>query len=41
VTYRESPMPHTIDPAFLRDLPGWLRETVVSAAPEQPAQPVE
>ena len=24
VTYRESPMPHTIDPAFLRELPSWL-----------------
>jgi phospholipase/carboxylesterase len=24
VTYRESPMPHTIDPGFLRDLQGWL-----------------
>jgi phospholipase/carboxylesterase len=41
VTYRESPMPHTIDPAFLRDLPAWLREAVPSAAAEQPAQPVE
>jgi phospholipase/carboxylesterase len=41
VTYRESPMPHTIDPAFLRELPAWLRETVPSAAAEQPAQPVE
>ncbi len=41
VTYRESPMQHTIDPAFLRELPAWLRETVPSAAAEQPAQPVE
>jgi phospholipase/carboxylesterase len=24
VTYRESPMPHTIDPAFLRELPDWV-----------------
>jgi len=24
VTYRESPMPHAIDPGFLRDLRGWL-----------------
>jgi phospholipase/carboxylesterase len=24
VTYRESPMPHTIDPGFLRELPAWL-----------------
>ena len=41
VTYRESPMAHTIDPAFLRELPAWLREAVPSAAAEQPAQPVE
>jgi phospholipase/carboxylesterase len=41
VTYRESPMPHTIDPAFLRELPDWLRGALGSAAPEQPAQPVE
>jgi len=41
VTYRESPMPHTIDPAFLRELPAWLLEAVPSAAAEQPAQPVE
>jgi phospholipase/carboxylesterase len=41
VTYRESPMPHTIDPAFLRELPAWLREAVPSASAEQPAQPVE
>lgn len=41
VTYRESPMAHTIDPGFLRELPGWLRRAVGSAATEQPAQPVE
>jgi phospholipase/carboxylesterase len=41
VLYRESPMPHTIDPDFLRELPGWLRGTLESAAPEHPAQPVE
>jgi phospholipase/carboxylesterase len=41
VTYRESPMPHTIDPTFLRELPAWLLEAVPSAAAEQPAQPVE
>lgn len=40
VTYRESPMAHTIDPAFLRELPDWLRRAT-SAAAEQPAQPVE
>jgi phospholipase/carboxylesterase len=28
VTYRESPMPHTIDPGFLRELPAWLGATV-------------
>jgi phospholipase/carboxylesterase len=41
VTYRESPMPHTIDPSFLRELPAWLRETVASAAAESPAKSVE
>jgi phospholipase/carboxylesterase len=41
VLYRESPMPHTIDPQFLRELPGWLRGTLESAASEHPAQPVE
>jgi phospholipase/carboxylesterase len=24
VTYREAPVPHTIDPAFARDLPAWI-----------------
>jgi phospholipase/carboxylesterase len=41
VSYRESPMAHTIDPAFLRELPGWLRRSLDSAAAEQPAQPVD
>ena len=41
VTYRESPMPHTIDPQFLRELSDtWLPETI-SAAAEQPADPVD
>jgi phospholipase/carboxylesterase len=41
VTYRESPMPHTIDPQFLRQLQqAWLPETI-SAATEQPADPVD
>ncbi|HEX6651785.1 MAG TPA: hypothetical protein VF072_03510 [Thermoleophilaceae bacterium] len=41
VTWRESPMPHTIDPQFLRELQEtWLPETI-SAAAEQPANPVE
>jgi predicted esterase len=39
--YRESPMPHTIDPAFLHELPAWLRATLDSAAAEDPAQPVD
>jgi phospholipase/carboxylesterase len=41
VLYRESPMPHTIDPAFLHELPAWLRATLDSAAAEAPAQPVD
>ena len=41
VTYRESPMPHTIDPAFLRELSGWVSQTVASAAAEDSAQSVE
>ncbi|MEA2365329.1 MAG: phospholipase/carboxylesterase [Thermoleophilaceae bacterium] len=41
VTYRESPMGHTIDPVFLRELSGWTRETLASAAPEGSSQPVE
>ena len=35
--YRESPMAHTIDPAFLSELPAWLRSALDSAATEQPA----
>jgi phospholipase/carboxylesterase len=42
VTYRESPVPHTIDPGFLRDLQQvWLPETIASVAPEDAAKPVE
>ena len=41
MTYRESPMPHTIDPAFLRELPAWLGDAIASAAAEHPAQSVE
>jgi phospholipase/carboxylesterase len=41
VTYRESPMGHTIDPGFLRELPAWTREAVASAPAERPAQSVE
>jgi len=32
VTYRESPMPHTIDPAFLAELRGWVSARVGTAA---------
>jgi phospholipase/carboxylesterase len=31
VTYRESPMPHAIDPGFLRELPAWLAGAVAKA----------
>jgi phospholipase/carboxylesterase len=42
VTYRESPMPHTIDPRFLRELQQtWLPETIASAAPEDAPKPVD
>jgi phospholipase/carboxylesterase len=41
VTYRETPMPHTIDPGFLHELPGWLSETLASAPAESPAKSVE
>jgi phospholipase/carboxylesterase len=32
VTYRESPMAHTIDPAFLAELRGWVSARVETAA---------
>jgi phospholipase/carboxylesterase len=32
VTYRESPMPHTIDPAYLDELRGWVSARVGTAA---------
>src|SRR5215210_3756020 len=41
VTYRESPMPHTIDPAFMGELPGWVERTLSSAAAEQSPQPLD
>jgi phospholipase/carboxylesterase len=41
VTYREAPMPHTIDPAFMRELPGWLSGALASAPAEGAAKPVE
>jgi phospholipase/carboxylesterase len=28
VTYRESPMPHSVDPEYLQELAGWLRRVV-------------
>jgi phospholipase/carboxylesterase len=31
VTYRESPMPHGIDPGFMRELPTWLGHAVARA----------
>jgi predicted esterase len=31
VIYRESPMPHALDPAFLRELPAWLTGAVAKA----------
>jgi phospholipase/carboxylesterase len=32
VTYRESPLPHTIDPGFLRELAPWVADSIASAA---------
>jgi phospholipase/carboxylesterase len=32
VTYRESPMPHAIDPDYLAELTGWLPEVLARAA---------
>lgn len=37
VVYRESPMPHTIDPDFVRSLSPWLRERFRTRAPDGPA----
>jgi phospholipase/carboxylesterase len=31
VTYRESPMPHSIDPTFLGELRGWVTEALAGA----------
>jgi len=41
VTYRESPMAHTIDPAFMRELRGWLGGALASAPAEDAAKPAE
>jgi phospholipase/carboxylesterase len=35
VTYRESPMGHQIDPAFLRELPGWVDRALSRSAAER------
>jgi phospholipase/carboxylesterase len=32
VLYRESPLPHTVDPAFLRELHPWLERAVPAAS---------
>ena len=32
VVYRESPLPHTVDPAFLRELRPWLRAATPASA---------
>ncbi len=32
VTYRESPMPHSIDPAFVEELRPWIAESLEAAA---------
>jgi len=32
VLYRESPIPHTIDPRYLTELQGWVRDAVDRAA---------
>jgi len=32
VTYRESPLPHAVDPAFLAELRPWLRAVVPASA---------
>jgi phospholipase/carboxylesterase len=41
VTYHESPIAHTIDPAFMRELPGWLERTLASAAAEESPHSIE
>ena len=33
VTYRESPMPHAIDPRFAAELPEWIRRALRAPAP--------
>ena len=36
VTYRESPMPHTIDPAFVLELRDWLAAALAAAPAAEP-----
>jgi phospholipase/carboxylesterase len=33
VTYRESPIPHAIDPSFARELPAWIKSNVDMLGP--------
>jgi predicted esterase len=33
VVYRESPVPHTIDPALMPELRAWVAEAVAGATP--------
>jgi phospholipase/carboxylesterase len=33
VTYRESPMPHSVDPGFLRDLQTWTEQVLTAGGP--------
>jgi hypothetical protein len=32
VTWRESPMPHAVDPDYLQELAGWLRRVLPDRA---------
>ena len=33
VTYREAPLPHAVDPAFVQELEGWVRERLPDRLP--------
>lgn len=37
VVYRESPLPHTIDPGFVRELAPWVADAIVRARSRTPA----
>jgi phospholipase/carboxylesterase len=39
VTYRESPMPHAIDPSFLRELPDWVERSLARSGERRGASP--